>query len=76
MFPETPPYRGTFPEPVPHATLAKVAEGAEQEQIGAKLRSAVAPLIPIGCEVTYSSLLEEHEPDRWRERHRFPFAAS
>ena len=73
-FPETPPYRGAYPEHVPHVSLAAVAEGAEQERVGAALRSTAASLLPVRCEITYASLLEEGEPHRWRERERFPFA--
>jgi 2'-5' RNA ligase len=75
-FPETPPYRGAHPEPVPHVTLAEVAEGAQQERLGASLRSAAASLLPVRCEITYASLLEEREPRCWRESERFPFAVA
>ena len=73
-YPETPPYGGAYPEPVPHVTLAEVSEGAEQERVRARLRIATASLLPVRCELAYASLLEEHQPDRWRERERFPFA--
>jgi 2'-5' RNA ligase len=68
-FPETPPYGGAFAHPIPHATLAEEGHTAE------KLRRAAASLLPVPCEVTYASLLEEHEPERWTERERFPLAS-
>ena len=74
LFPHTPPYGGAYADVVPHATLAERPGGAGRERIAAQLRAATAPLLPVSCELTYASLLEEHEPDRWRERERFPFA--
>ena len=74
VFPETPPYRGAFARPIPHATLAVPVEGNEGERAAEKLRKAAASLLPVPCEVTYVSLLEEHEPERWREAERFPLA--
>jgi 2'-5' RNA ligase len=74
VFPETPPYRGAFARPIPHATLAVPIEGNEGERAAEKLRNAAASLLPVPCEVTYASLLEEHEPERWREAERFPLA--
>jgi 2'-5' RNA ligase len=72
-FPETPPYGGAFAQPIPHATLAEPTEG-EEERTAETLRGAAASLLPVPCEVTYASLLEEHEPERWTERERFSLA--
>lgn len=74
-FPETPPYGGAFAQTIPHATLAERTEGSEEEHTAEKLRVAAASVLPVPCEVTYASLLEEHEPERWTERERF-FLAS
>ena len=74
-FPETPPYGGAFARPIPHATLAVPTEGSEGEHTAAKLRGAAASVLPVPCEVTYVSLLEEHEPERWTERERFSLAS-
>ena len=74
-FPETPPYGGAFAQPIPHATLAVPTEGSEGEHTAEKLRSASASVLPVPCEVTYASLLEEHEPERWTERERFSLAS-
>ena len=73
-FPETPPYGGAYAEPVPHASLAGVPAGSDQELVAAKLRRVAEPLLPVHCEVPHASLLEEHVPGRWRIAERFPFA--
>jgi 2'-5' RNA ligase len=73
-FPETPPYGGAFAEPVPHATLAVPAGFAEWERTAAKLRNAAVQVLPVRCDVRYASLLEEYEPECWKERERFRFA--
>jgi len=73
-FPETPPYGGAFARPIPHATLAEPEE-SEREHTAEKLRAAAASVLPVPCEVTYVSLLEEHEPERWTERERFSLAS-
>jgi hypothetical protein len=74
-FPETPPYGGAFAHPIPHATLAVPTEGSEGEHTAEKLRGAAASVLPVPCEVRCASLLEEHEPERWAERERFPLAS-
>jgi len=73
LFPDTPPYEGEFAEVVPHATLAEVPAGDDQERIAAEIRSRLAGQLPIECRVDDASLLEEYEPERWREARRFPF---
>lgn len=73
-FPETRPYGGAFARPIPHATLAVPTEGSEGEHTAQKLRGAAASVLPVRCEVTYASLLEEQAPERWTERVRFPLA--
>ena len=67
-FPETPPYEGAHDDVVPHATLA-TAEGDE-----AAVRARVEPLLPVACVADHASLIEEHEPFRWRELEPLPFA--
>jgi 2'-5' RNA ligase len=74
-FPETSPYGGAFARPIPHATLAVPTEGSEGERTAERLRGAAASVLPVPCEVTYVSLLEERELERWSERERFPLAS-
>ena len=70
-FPECPPYEGAFTDPTPHATLAIVEESG-QEAAAARLRAALEPLLPVPVHVTEVALLEEVEPERWRERRSLP----
>ena len=72
-FPEWPPYGGEFPEPVPHATVGKVPDGAAQADVAGAVRAAAEPLLPVPFELREATLLLETEPDRWREGRRFPF---
>lgn len=74
-FPETPPYGGAFARPIPHATLAVPTEGSEGEHTAEKLRRAAATVLPVRCELTYASLLEQQAPERWTEGERFPLAS-
>ena len=71
VFPETPPYGGAFAQTIPHATLAEPTGEHTLET----LRGASAAVLPVPCEVTYASLLEEHEPEGWTERERFSLAS-
>jgi 2'-5' RNA ligase len=72
-YPQYPPYGGEFPDPVPHATLGQVAEGASQEELVAAVRAEVEPLLPVEFEVRAATLMEEVAPDRWRVGESFPF---
>jgi 2'-5' RNA ligase len=67
-FPETPPYEGAHDDVVPHATLA-YGDGDE-----AAVRALVEPLLPVACAPERASLIEEHEPFRWRELEPLSFA--
>ena len=70
-YPETPPYGGRFDRIVPHVTIA----GFDVADIGS-VRARVAPLLPARCSPDRASLVEEYEPDRWREWHALPFAGA
>jgi 2'-5' RNA ligase len=72
-FPEWPPYGGELPDPIPHATVGKVPEGVAQTEVAAAVRAAADPLLPVPFALREAALLEELEPDRWREARRFPF---
>jgi 2'-5' RNA ligase len=74
-FPEYPPYGGEIAEPLPHATLAELEADEPQAAIAAAIRARTESVFPITCEVRDVALLEEYEPDRWRERRRFPLRA-
>jgi 2'-5' RNA ligase len=70
-YPATPPYGGRFDHIVPHVTIA----GLDIADIGS-VRSRLAPLLPVRCRPDRASLVEEYEPDRWREWHALPFGGA
>ena len=70
-FPELPPYGGAFADPPPHATLAPVEDGENADEVARRVAEKVAGLLPFRCRVDDVSLLEEYEPDRWREVQSF-----
>ncbi len=72
-YPDTPPYGGAFDEPVPHATIASFARVAISLE---RVRTRLTPLLPVACSIGAASLLEEYEPERWRELEALPFGAS
>ena len=69
-YPAFPPYGNEFALDtiVPHATLA-AADLVE------RARARVEPLLPVRCEPAHASLIEEFEPNRFREREALPFGA-
>ena len=72
-YPEHPPYEGEFALEaiVPHATLAPLPGVGVDE-----VRRRVEGLLPVRCEPARASLIEEHEPNRFREREPLPFGAA
>ena len=72
LFPDYPPYAGEIAEPLPHASLAELEPGESLVKVVAGIRARTESLFPLTCEVRDVALLEEHEPERWRERRRFP----
>jgi 2'-5' RNA ligase len=71
-FPQWPPCEGAFSDVVPHATLAEDVDGPDVRD---EIASRLEPHLPRQCQARDVVLLEEFEPDRWRERERFPFGA-
>jgi len=69
-FPQWPPYGGIHDDVVPHATLA---EDLDAKSVYPEIERRVAPYLPRRCQARDVALLEEFEPDHWRERERFPF---
>jgi 2'-5' RNA ligase len=71
-FPDSPPYGNPSLAPVPHCTVG-IAEGpARLAAMMAELQAGLAPLLPIRCEATAVSLLEERHDATWPLRARFP----
>jgi len=69
LYPEVPPYGGTFSEIVPHLTVAQTDDQATLEEV----ESAVAPGLPIAASAGEAWLMVEGTEGRWRVGHRFPF---
>jgi 2'-5' RNA ligase len=74
-YPEYPPYEGEISEPEPHATLSELEQGESLDETAAGIRAKAEPLFPLTCEIRDVALLEEYEPEQWRERRRFPLRA-
>jgi 2'-5' RNA ligase len=70
-FPDWPPYEGAFAEVIPHATLAEDVDAA---QVRLEIERRLADHLPRRYSIDHATLLEEFEPDRWRERGWFPLA--
>lgn len=72
-YPLHPPYGRPGSDPPPHATLGRLVGDDAITLEGAAKR--VEPLLPVRCDVREVTLMEEHEPDRWRVRRTFPLGA-
>ena len=73
LFPEFPPYGRADRDPPPHASLT-LDDGGDREATRGAVERRLAGLLPAHFEIGEAALIEEHEPDRWRVRERFPFA--
>jgi hypothetical protein len=62
-FPDHPPYGGAFSRIVPHLTIA-------QSEFDSAI-AAASSWLPLHARVECAVLLEEREPNRWRELARF-----
>ena len=63
--PEHPPYEGAHEAIVPHLTVGV-------NEVPADVDIGLQRVLPIAARATHVVQLEEYEPDRWRERRRFP----
>ena len=69
-FPETPPYRGEFPEIIPHLTIAHFQDDEQLACLMAEVESAMRFRSPIQATATEVTLLDNvHGP--WQVRARF-----
>jgi hypothetical protein len=68
-YPEHPPYDGIHEAVIPHLTIG--SRGDPPRQLDAELQRR----LPIAARATHVVQLEEHGPDRWRERQRFELGA-
>jgi 2'-5' RNA ligase len=75
QWPKYPPYEGEIENPEPHATLTELEQGQSLADVFEQIRVRTESLFPLTCEIHDVALLAEYEPDRWRERTRFPLRA-
>jgi len=70
-YPDYPPYGEPGSDPPPHATLGRLT-GPDAITLETA-RERTRDLLPVHCDVREVTLMEMHEPDRWRVREKFPF---
>jgi 2'-5' RNA ligase len=70
-YPEYPPYEGEIDEPEPHATLTELERAESLCDVLAQIRARTESLFPLTSEIRDVALLEEYEPNWWREHRRF-----
>ncbi len=75
LFPEFPPYGEPGSDPPPHASLT-LSGGDDPAATRARVEKRLEGLLPARFDVGEATLIEEHEPDRWRVRDAFPFAGA
>jgi 2'-5' RNA ligase len=73
LFPQWPPYGGIHDTVVPHATLGEDLEAAAAYRV---IERRLSRRLPRRYRADAATLLEEYEPDRWRERERLPFGTA
>jgi 2'-5' RNA ligase len=71
-FPQWPPYGGIHADVIPHATLG---EDIDAKSVYSEIERRVAPHLPARYKAGSATLLEEFEPDCWRERESFPLGS-
>jgi 2'-5' RNA ligase len=65
-FPDTPPYRGAFPDPLPHVTIATAADDEELDTLAEEIAAHVSPHLPIEMAVQEVVIMEEGDDSLWR----------
>jgi hypothetical protein len=64
-FPQFPPYGEAGSDPPPHASLT-LTGGADRAATRARVEQRLEGLLPARFRISEATLMEEHEPDRWR----------
>ena len=75
LFPEYPPYGRPGTDPPPHASIGRFAADPDPDTLVARAEARLGPLLSAPFLVRQATLMEMHEPDRWRVRTTFAFAA-
>ncbi len=70
-FPDTPPYGGEFPDPMPHLTIAKSSD-AELEELMQEISAVLSPKLPIEIALHEIVVMEEDETGNWKIHTRIP----
>jgi 2'-5' RNA ligase len=69
-FPDCPPYRGAFPDPVPHLTVAQQPPAEDLNAVEAQVRPKVQEVLPLACAATEVCLVFKRD-GRWSVAERF-----
>jgi hypothetical protein len=69
-FPDCPPYRGAFPDPVPHLTVAQQPPAEDLDAVEAQFRPRVQGVLPLTCAATEVCLVFKRD-GRWSVAQRF-----
>ncbi len=72
-FPDCPPYRGGFPDPIPHLTVAQQPPADDLDAVEAQLRATVQEVVPPTCVATDVCLIFRRD-GRWSVAERFALA--
>jgi hypothetical protein len=70
LFPDCPPYRGAFPDPVPHLTVAQHPPAEDLGAVEAQFRPRVQEVLPLACAATEVCLVFKRD-GRWSVAERF-----
>jgi len=68
VFPDCPPYRGGFLDPMPHVTVAKASNEEQKMQFLLELRAVLLPLLPMMFIVKELVVMEQREDMHWEIR--------
>jgi hypothetical protein len=74
-FPDTPPYGGRFPDPVPHVTIAEAATEAELARLEREISDELSRHLPLVYPIAELVVFEEDAEGMWSARSRIALAA-
>jgi len=73
-FPDSPPYRGEFLDPIPHLTVAKASTEAELDRLQQELSFTLGPHLPLSIDVRFVVVMEEDAEGAWHSAVELPLA--
>lgn len=71
-FPETPPYRGSVADPVPHLTVAVASPDDDLDRLHAEILRELTPQLPLQALVREITIAEQQEDGTWIAAHLLP----